>query len=246
MITRNATIVSILMASWWLYAQASAPVLVSVQTSGAGSTTLAANNTAPETVTAFLVDSDLSGTASAVKSGAVRVSASAVYDAATEPLAAKPLAPNEVTVLPYLLPPAGAIGALSVSAVLFADGTSWGDANSVARLTQRRAYMRQYLVATISDLARAVEAGTTATDLVAQFKSAVAVEMSAAANADQKACDASVRGLVLRNLQRVTQGSGGSPIPVSQAAQRELLSLQTRLVALQSYAPSNAGSAGAK
>jgi len=238
MITRSATIVStvsILIASWWLYAQAPAPVLVSVQTSGAGPTTLAANNTAPKTVTAFLVAGDLSAVASAVKSGAVRVSASAIYDAATEPLAAKPLPPNQVSVLPYLLPPAGKVGALSVSAVLFADGTSWGDAASVTRLLNRRAYMQKHLAVAVADLvAAAGESGAISdaalrSQTIQQFQSAMAGELAASAGADESACVRSVRSVTIANLRRVVLRNNGSAITTEEVISRELAVLSSRL-----------------
>ena len=186
-------------------------------------TGIAVTNTTPATVTAFALEWS---PPVAAGSRVSKVIMTKFYDAATEPLAAKPIPPHGSVTLPYA---AGAESAPQVPAVLFATGASWGDAVWIGRITNRRAYMQQSLVAVLADLtAAAASVTTTRQSLITQFQSAQTAEQVSSADGDQRACIHTVRGIVLMNLQ--------GPVPLKDVIAHEIGALQARLTAVQANA----------
>jgi hypothetical protein len=120
---------------------------------------------------------------------------------------------------------------VSLQAVLFSGGSSWGDSATVARILRRRGYMEESLQESLTELNAAVVGGTAKASLIGQFQSALASEQAAAADSDQQVCIQSVRGVVLKNLQAVTPGRTPEPLPTLLA--RQIGSLQSRLSAVQ-------------
>ncbi len=224
------------------YGQASAPVALTVVQgssaqavpagTGAGAAThpkwLAAN-TGTATITAFALTYSLQLPAGLHASSGT---AERFYDGATEPLSAKAIPPGQSVTLPFAPPENLSQAAPKIQAVVFSNGTSWGDSGWLQRISNRRTYMQQSLSVSLAELnAASANAATTREALIAQFQSAMANEQHAAADRDQKACIASVRGTVLRNLQTVNLA--GVPPPLSSVLNHEIQALGTRLTAVQ-------------
>ena len=214
-------------------AQTAAPITVAAVETGSGQPSWSVTNTGTKTVTAFALTYPVPPPAGSNIAGAT---ATTSYDAATEPLANKPVPPGQTLTLPYGPPNASVGHALpQVRAVIFADGASWGDTAWTGRLSQRRTYMRQSLAAGLADLnAAAADITTTRTGLINQFQSAQSAEQAAASDTDQRACIRSVRGVVLRNLQALNQA--GVPIPIKDVIAHEMKALQARVAAMQANA----------
>jgi hypothetical protein len=206
-----------------------------VQQAAAGSGALAITNTSSKTITAIALVGDPVDVPGSKQGTRIRISPLRIYDPATEPRAAKPLVPGQPASIPYPLPFRDASSPPAVRAVIFADGTSWGDPAYVKRLVQRRTYMEACLRTAISDLSIALVQGTARSLLVERFQSALASGEKAATDADESACVRSVSGVVLRNLQEVTQRSDGTPVSTAELVQHELRALGARLATLVDY-----------
>ena len=163
-----------------------------------------------------------------------------LLDAATEPLAVKPIPPGQTVALPFGAPVGSAQGAPQVRAALLRDGTSFGDPQWAQRLQQRRTYMRQRLGAVMRDLAASMNDGLSRETIVAQFEAALAQEKASAANEADRACIDSARGLALKNLQAIRLRPDGSAVETGEVLSRILGSLGSRLQALLSLQTTNA------
>jgi len=208
-------------------AQAPAPVTVSASSGG----TLTARNAGTSTVTAFVLTYNLPFPAGAT--GAAGAQGWQLYDAATEPLAAKPIpAGQEVLVRCHF---DCAAMPFQLKAVIYQGGASWGDSGWAQRILQRRVYMQQAVTQSLSDLASAALRGATRSELTSLFESSLNTEIASAAGPDQRNCVSSVRGLVLRNLQSVLQTADGTPLPIDAVVQHEIVALHGRLAAASAY-----------
>jgi len=217
MLTQTRSLLFALLVSLLAPGQTAGPV-----TASAGAAGVALTNATGATVTALVLEWNAPGAAGSAVS---KVSTIRFYDAATEPLSAKPIPPGSSVTVPISTP---AQSAPQVVAVLFAGGETWGSPVFVARLTQRRVYMQQALTNALADLNAAVAApGTTKASLASQFQSAQATEQAAAADNDQKACIHTVRGPALANLQ--------GPATLSGVIAHEIGQAQSRLAALKAY-----------
>jgi len=154
-----------------------------------------------------------------------------IYDAATEPLAAKPILPSRQAAVPLTSPCAATP---APQAAVFADGTSWGDPAWVSRILQRRQSMGKYLHAAVDDLTAALAQGATRDQVITTLQSAASIEAASATRPGERAILDSVRGLAIRNLQRAVTRSG-IPIPVSEQVKVQLEDLRSRLTALALY-----------
>jgi hypothetical protein len=220
--SRVQAIALLLLGCALAHGQTVAPVTASTLPASAAIPGISLANTAPVPVSAVLLQWSLPVPAASRVS---RASAIKFYDAATEPLAAKPIPPHGSATVPVAAP---GQSVPQVLAVLFTDGTSWGDAASVGRLAQRRVYMLQALTSSLADLnAAATSPAVTKAALLGQFQSAESAEQATAADGDQKACIHSVRGPALVNLQ--------GPAALSGVISHEISQAQSRLAALKAY-----------
>ena len=217
-------------------AQPGAPVLITAGQDNPFSLTV--TNTSARVVTAFaLVATYNVDPPPGSKRAAATVTK--IYDAATEPLSAKPIQPYHQIVTANPAVGAAPAAAVQLMAVIHADGTSWGDAAWVARIQRRRAYMQQSLEVALAELRAADQNAVPRAQLVAQFQSALTFEQGATSGREQKACIQSVRGTVLKNLETLT--ANGATIPLKAALNHEIASLQGRLPAVQSGGGSQPG-----
>ncbi|MGA7712533.1 MAG: hypothetical protein WCA81_11570, partial [Rhizomicrobium sp.] len=159
-------------------AMAQAPLGLSASNDGH----LIAQNLGTATVTAFAVV--YGSPAPAATKGAAGVEGWQLYDAATEPLVAKPIAAGrQVTVQCHFN---CAATAYHLQVVIMQDGTAWGDSAWAQRISTRRTYMAQALQTSIRDLAAALIQGTPRAALIAQFQGSLDRETSAAMDGDLK------------------------------------------------------------
>jgi hypothetical protein len=137
-------------------AQSPPPVTVSVQQGVSGPTsglaTLSISNTSQKTITAIAFVGDPVDVPASKAGVRITVSPLKIYDAATEPRAARPIAPGQLVAIAVPFPSRDASVPPTVRAVLFVDGTSWGDLAWANRLANRRALMEKALTDAISDL----------------------------------------------------------------------------------------------
>lgn len=212
-----------------LHAQSPSPITVATVRTTAGQTRWSVTNTGTATVTAFAYTHRL-GTP--LGSHIASVTATTVYDAATEPRAV-PIPSGQTITLQYG-PGAGEPGDTpQVRAILFANGASWGESIWSARMMRLRSYLETALTTSIGELAQALQAGTGGAQIIGQFQAATASEQNAVADSDERSCINSVRGLVLRNLQSAVQTSAGAPERVTMAVRNQYGSMLQRLAALQ-------------
>jgi hypothetical protein len=216
-----------------VFGQSAAPITVAAVQTGASQPKWSVTNTGSTTVTAFALTYALPVPQGSNVAGA---DATILYDAATEPLANKPVPPGQTVTLPYGPSSAGVGQALpQVRAAVLADGTAWGDSLWCARIARRRGYMEKYLRASITELMQASSAGVAdRSQLSSQFQAALAAETAAAVDADDRACATSVRGVILRNLQQARTGNLVLA-PVNLVLQHEIDAAQLRLSAILAY-----------
>ena len=212
----------------YAYSQSAAPVMLGISQDQSGRSRWTATNTGASTITAFAFTYDLQ---LPVNLRIEKASGVRIYDAATEPRAAKPI-PQGQTVILSSGPATGWVPS-QVRAVVFADGTSWGDGAWVERLLNRRQYMRRSLQSVIGELKAAALRGTARGDLVTEFQASLNGEKSKATGGDERNCIESVRGLVVGNLMAVAKMGNQAP-PISEVIAREVDSLETRLAAILS------------
>jgi len=209
-----------------------APALqVTVSTTASGAPVLVVRNAGANTVTAFALAFSLPVSPGAATAGALAVT---VYDAATQS-APTPILPGREVSVPC---PAGvglAQQAPQVQAILFGDGSSWGDGTWVQNMTRRRAYMLQRLTEAYQDLTQALSQGTSRGALVAQFQSAMDTGIASASDPADRACIRDARYVVLLNLRVVVQHTDGTPVPTAEVVQHEMSELSGRLVTLRTY-----------
>jgi hypothetical protein len=212
------------------YGQSAAPITIALDQSDSARPGFKVKNTAAVTVTAFVASFDLPAPPGPKR---VKLVGRKLYDAATEPLAAKPIAPNQEVSSPLYFGKMGPRPEVKLEAVLFADGTSWGDPAWIRRILLRRKYMEKSLKTSIAELADAAIRGAARDEVIGGFQSSLDSEQAAAAGPDEQVCIRSVRGVVLRNLRQVTQKPDGTQIPTKEVLLRQIDSLRIRLTALQ-------------
>jgi len=213
-------------------AQTAAPITLATVRTATGQTRWLATNSGTATVTAIAFTYDLPiPTGSKV----ARVAATTIYDAATEPLAPKPISPGQAVTLPYGTGASGGQVAPQIRAVVFADGTAWGESVWATRIARRRGYLAQYLRAAITELTQATYTSDTPADLASQFQATLSATQADAADGDAALCAASVFGAVVRGLQQVTRSGGGASAQAGDIVQRQIDSLRLRLSSIQAY-----------
>ncbi len=212
------------------YGQSASPLRITPDQSNGGRGSLKVRNTADVTVTAFVVSFDLPAPAGPKKA---RLVGRKLYDAATEPLAAKPIPAGQEVAASWPFNGLEPQPEAKVEAVLFVDGTSWGDPEWVRRIKLRRKHMERSLTDSLADLVDAVIHNAERGQVISSFQSASNREQEAASDPDQRDCIRSVREVVLRNLKQVTQNVNGTPASTKEVLLRQIESLRSRLTAVE-------------
>lgn len=158
----------------------------------------------------------------------VKATSTTLYDAATEPLMAKALAANESVSMPYTLRDGAPAGGFQVHAVLFADGSAWGEQAWITRLNNRRTYMSKHLAAAVNMLRNAVASGAERSLLITQVQVAPSSAQTST-DVDERRCAATVWGLLQRNLQQVTRRADGGAAPLAEVIDHDLSTFASRL-----------------
>ena len=206
------------------YAQTAAPIeLAAVPGAGAGGRpAVVVANTGSTTVTAFAYSSWGITKGASLKSAPI-----SMLDAAWEPFLS-PILPGQRVTMPFNLPQDPAKPAPAVVAVIFADGSSWGDRSCVERMVQHRKYLLQRLTESLQDLQQAKAQGTDRETLVLELQSNLSGARAAAADAIDRVCVSMARQTVLKNMS----GATGSYPAILQS---QIDALSVRLVKLRSY-----------
>jgi hypothetical protein len=133
------------------------------------------------------------------------------------------------------IPAQEAVGTLEVMAVVFKDGTSWGDAAWVKRVVRRREYMEKHIRAVMAGLGQAVQDGATREQVIDQLKASQFVKVPAGRDPDEVASARSVLVPTLANLLNAHSGQSGRVMQDKEAFSRELKAQGKRLAALLEY-----------
>jgi hypothetical protein len=120
---------------------------------------------------------------------------------------------------------------IELHAVLFTDGSTWGDPVWVQRILTRRKSTVQDIVRTLADLTSAQANGTSREDLISQFQSSMNLERQTADRSDPLVVVLNCRALVLHDLQLVLPN--GTLNPVSGVLRGQIKQLTAQLAALQ-------------
>jgi hypothetical protein len=136
----------------------------------------------------------------------------------------KPIPPNQELTVNL----AGAsLADIQLRAVLFADGSIWGDPDWAQRISTRRRTMVQQLVPVLADLNSALARGTSREDLVSQFESSLKLETQIAGHGDPGADVINPRRVVLVNLRLNARN------PVDVVVRSQIQHLTSQMEALQ-------------
>ena len=222
--------VAMLLRSFLLYGQAVPPIQVTVGTAARGAPAYFVTNTGTITVTAFALALSLP-----VPPGGKLASASQVttYDVALGTAPAPILAGGQIAV-GGVSPKNAAFGLPTVQAVVFADGSSWGDGRRVQRIMALRGFTRQRLTGFYNELSTALAQATSREALIAKLQAEVDNRATLATDPDDQAAIVSARMGVLFNL-RNDKKPDGTPYPVAQVVQQQMSDLNDRLVAVRTY-----------
>lgn len=142
---------------------------------------------------------------------------------------AEPIPPGQELTVPFAR---GASTAdIQLHAVLFADGTTWGDPVWAQRILTRRRNAVQDIVRTLVDLTSAQARGTSREDLISQFESSMSLERQTTDRSDPLVVVPNSRSPVLHDLRLVHPN--GAPNPVNGVVKAQIKYLTSQLAALQ-------------
>ncbi len=122
----------------------------------------------------------------------------------------------------------------TVQAVVFADGSSWGDGKRVQRIMALRGFTLQRLTGLYNELRQALAEETSREALIAQLQADVDNSAAAATDPDDRGAVVSARKGVLFNL-RNDRTPDGAPYPVAQVVRQQMSNLSGRLAAVLAY-----------
>jgi hypothetical protein len=157
----------------------------------------------------------------------VLYAATGYYDSATDP-AQPQIKPNQTVRIPYRIPFTGAQPVVGVDAILYTDGTTYGERNVVQSIFERRNYTLVSLNKSIGDLKQAAKDGVSRQELISQFQQALAIEASNAGDQELAACIQQVRSQVVAGLITGSRRPDGSPVPVADLIQGQIDALSAR------------------
>jgi hypothetical protein len=141
----------------------------------------------------------------------------------------RPVLPNQSVTIP------GA-AKITVTAGLFSDGSSFGDAELVTRIRHRRQYMISTIDRATADIRREMAAGMKKNDILGEFRVTMNRELQNAADDDEREMIQSVRGGVIRAVSE-TLRDGVMPALPYQALSRQTAILEQRRSVLLSGVP---------
>lgn len=162
----------------------------------------------------------------------VLYAANGYYDSLIDPLTQQAIKPGQEVRIPYRIPYSDANPVVGVDAVLFADGTTFGERNVVQTLYDRRNYTLVSLNKSIADLKDALKNGTPRQQLISDFQRSMVIETSNAADQDLASCIQLVRSQVISALVSARRPDG-APIPTQELIQSEIDLLNARREALR-------------
>lgn len=155
------------------------------------------------------------------------VRATTDYDVALG-TAAEPILPGKRIEVRANYPSNEAVPVFRIRAVLFGDGSSWGDAAYVQMMTANRRFMLKRLQEAYDELNQALAAGTSRESLTAQLQAEVDNRTTAAADPGDQLAIRSARSLALVNLRM-------AHMTLAKLLQQQMGILNIRMVALRTY-----------
>ena len=189
-------------------------------------------NRAGVTVTAFVYIYSMRS-----RDGSVVYAATGYYDSAIEPQAQPPIGPGLEVHVPHRIPIGGAAPVVGVEAGLFAGGGSFGEADVVREILNRRNYTLVSLNKSIADLKQAIKDGLSRQDVIALFQNSLMSEASDSGDGDLAACIQMVRGQVIAALSSAWRRPDGLPIPMPELIQSQIDALSQRRETLRAAVP---------
>jgi hypothetical protein len=222
----------VLCASMAVYGQAGPPMRCTIEGVAPGGTpTLVAKNQSDRTVTAFIVEYETPTSADS----RTRLRRTKIYDAATEPLAATAIDGDQEIAVKVPIPAHGNVADLNVVAVLFKDGSSWGDGAWVERVVRRRRYMEKHIRAVMAAMGQAVREETLRALVIERLSDSEVLKAPAGKDPDEIACARSVLVPVLANLINVHPRGEIGPAADREVFNHALTALGNRLTAIIKY-----------
>jgi hypothetical protein len=158
----------------------------------------------------------------------VLYAATGYYDCTVDPQNQPPIQPGQEVRVAYRIPFTNAVPVIGVDAVIYADGSSFGERQMVRAVLDRRGYTLISLNKAIADLKQAAKDGTTRAELINQFQTEGAVQASNAADSELANCIQMVRGDVIAGLIRSARRPDGTPVPMSESIQSLIDKLSVR------------------
>ena len=163
----------------------------------------------------------------------VLYAANGYYDSATDPATQPPIKPGQEVRIPYHVPFTNANPVAGVDAVLFGDGSTFGEPNVVRALYDRRNYTLVSINKSIADLKDALKNGPSLSQLVNQFEETLVMDASNAADQELAGCIQQVRSQVVSALITGSRRRDGTSVPVAELIKSELDTLNSRRDALR-------------
>ncbi|HUA57696.1 MAG TPA: hypothetical protein VML19_03015 [Verrucomicrobiae bacterium] len=159
--------------------------------------------------------------------------ANGYYDSLIDPISQPPIKPGQEARFPYRIPYNDTNPVVGIDAVLFSDGSTFGEPNVVRTLYDRRNFTIAAIGKSIADLKEALKNGTGRQQLLNQLQQSMSMELSGASDQDLASCIQAVRMQVISAMFSVSRRPDGSPAPMAEMLQSEIDALSARRDALK-------------